>query len=153
MGYTTEFQGQFTLSKPLTAAQAAYLTAFAESRRMRRNATKTSKRADPLREAVGLPVGPQGGFFVNEDGDFGQGDGDDVTDHNSPPSGQPGLWCQWVPTEDGEGIEWDGNEKFNNYRRWLDYITKNFLNRWGITLSGEVSYQGEEPGDSGFIVR
>ena len=27
----------------------------------------------------------------------------------------PGIWCQWVPTDDGKGIEWDGGEKFYNY--------------------------------------
>lgn len=74
------------------------------------------------------------------------------TRHEDEP-GTPGIWCQWVPTEDGQGIEWDGNEKFYAYVEWLDYIVKKFLTPWGITLSGEVQYRGEEFGDDGTISR
>jgi hypothetical protein len=33
--------------------------------------------------------------------------------------GFPGFWCQWVPSADGCGIEWDGGEKFYAYDKWL----------------------------------
>ena len=58
---------------------------------------------DPIREAAGLPVGKQGDFVVNDTGGniFGDDGASSVTDHNRPPEGQPGLWCQWVPNEDG----------------------------------------------------
>lgn len=152
MGYTTDFDGQFDLSKPLTEAHAAYLHKFAETRRMKRNASKTKKRKDPLRESVGLGVGVEGGHFVGEDGDFGQDDGSDVVDHNKPPRGQPGLWCQWIPTIDRKGIQWDGVEKFYEYESWLAYIIEHFLEPWGYKLNGEVEWQGEEHSDMGLIV-
>jgi hypothetical protein len=96
-------------------------------------------------------VGDDGGYFVGAEGQFGQEKSEDVLNYNSPPAGQPGLWCQWIPTLDMQGIQWDGNEKFYNYVEWLEYIIENFLKPWGFTLNGEVEYQGEDPGDTGFI--
>lgn len=152
MGYTTDFEGSFQLDKPLSEDQALYLRTFAESRRMKRDAKKTAKRADPRRLAVRLPAGPQGGFFVGEEGSFGQDSGGDVVDSNTPPKGQPGLWCQWVPTEDRHGIEWDRGEKFYEYTAWLAYIIENFLAPWGFRLDGEVTWQGESFDDMGQLV-
>ena len=151
MGYTTDFHGRFTLDKPLTLEQAKYLYTFACTRRVKRNANLTLQRDDPIRKAVGLPVGEEGEFFVGESGFYGQDDGSDVLDGNGPPTTQPGLWCQWVPSEDGLGIEWDGGEKFYRYVEWLRYIIKNFLKPWGLTLNGEVHYQGESKADRGTI--
>lgn len=65
--------------------------------------------------------------------------------------GMPGFWCQWVPTEDGWGLEWDGNEKFYNYVEWLDVLIKKFFIPWGITLNGDVEWFGEEHDDRGII--
>jgi len=83
---------------------------------------------------------------------MGQDKDDSIADYNQPPMGQPGLWCQWRPTEDGEGIEWDGGEKFYYYRGWLKYLIQNYLEPWGYTLNGEVTWEGEEPSDMGKIV-
>ncbi len=149
MGYTTDFEGRFQLNKPLSEDQAAYLTAFASTRRIKRNAKKTAKRADPLRMAVRLPAGDEGGYFVSETGFAGQESGDDVLEYSTAPAGQPGLWCQWTPTEDRHGIEWDGGEKFYEYTAWLVYIIENFLKPWGLILDGEVTWQGQGPDDLG----
>jgi len=155
MGYTTEFEGQFNLDRPLTPEQAAYLRAFAGSRRMKRDASKTAELDDPQRVAVGLPVGTDGEFYVGTDWGrptYGQTRTDDIVDYNSPPSTQPSLWCQWVPTDDNKGIEWDGGEKFYSYVEWLNYIIANFLKSWGYTLNGEVTWEGEDRDDLGKIV-
>lgn len=64
MGYTTDFSGEFNLDSPLTDEQIAYLVRFAASRRMKRDAEIAAKFADPLREAVGLPLGEEGGFYI-----------------------------------------------------------------------------------------
>ena len=152
MGYSTDFTGEFILDQPLTNAQVLYLSKFSETRRMCRDEALTAKRPDPIREAVGLPVGRDGGYFVAEGGWAGQDDGDDVTDYNCEPFDQPGLWCHWVPTNDGEAIEWDGSEKFYNYVEWIEYIIEHFLKRWGRTLNGEVEWSGEDDDDRGKIV-
>ena len=61
----------------------------------------------------------------------------------------PNSYCQWVPSRDGLGIEWDGNEKFYYYVEWLEYIIEHFLKPKGYVLNGAVPYQGEEMDDMG----
>ena len=152
MGYTTEFQGTFSLNKTLTEDQVVYLTKFSETRRMKRDAKIAATLPDPLRNAVGLPIGNEAEYFVGGVGDFGQDDDLSVIDHNDPPKNQPGLWCQWVPSADGEGIEWNGGEKFYYYVEWLNYIIKNFLIPWGLVLNGTVKWRGEDFDDTGKII-
>lgn len=153
MGYTTKFKGQFAVTPALSDNHREYLAKFAETRRMKRNADMTATRPDPLREDVGLPIGIDGGYFVNADGFAGQEySAPDITDYNCPPDGQPGLWCQWVPTDDGRAIEWSGHEKFYDYRQWLVYLIEHFLKPWGYVLNGEVKWKGEVRGDVGTLV-
>jgi len=151
MGYTTDFCGHFTLDKPLNTAQIAYLKAFNETRRMSRDAAIAATLPDPIREAVGLPIGKDGQYFVGGSGFMGQ-DGDaSVKGYNDNSPEQPGLWCQWIPSEDGTVIEWDGGEKFYYYTEWITYIIEHFLKPWGLVLSGDVEWSGEEGGDLGII--
>jgi hypothetical protein len=152
MGYTTEFSGSFSLDKPLLASHSAYLHKFATTRRMERKQTIASKLPDPVREAAGLPIGKQGAYFVGGGGDFGQGTDASIVNSNGAPDGQPGLWCQWVPTETDDGIEWDGGEKFYDYTKWLAYIIEHFLMPWGYILDGEVEWFGEDRDDRGIII-
>lgn len=151
MGYTTDFEGVFTIEPPLNAEQVAYLKAFSSTRRMRRNVAATATRADPRRVAVGLPVGADGSFFVGERGICGQEHGPDILDYNKPPAGQPGLWCQWEPSDEGNLLSWDGGEKFYHYTEWLAYLIKYFFAPWGKSVNGVVGWQGEDPGDTGQI--
>ena len=156
MGYTTDFDGQVILDKTLTDDQAAYLRRFSETRRMQRDAEIASEQDDPLRIAVGLPIGPEGCYFV--------GDSDaSVTDCNHPSQGeatvfdpedgkQPGLWCQWTVREDNDKIGWDGGEKFYHYVEWMRYIINNFLAPWGYVANGEIAWRGEDIGDVGIII-
>lgn len=135
MGYSTDFSGHFNLNKPLTKKHLIYLVKFANTRRVQRNPELTEKRPDPVRKAVGLPVGPQGCYFVGETGFMGEHYGPDVIDGNVPPGKthrfqivpesifepwiQPFLWCQWIPgNKSGEPIpsiypelDWDNNKK------------------------------------------
>ncbi len=178
MGYQTDFWGGLQCDPPLNGDQVQYLQAFNGTRRMRRDETIVATFPDPLREAVGLPVGFEGGFYVGADrSDFGQTKDESVTASNDPPGGktygfvkdengkdiwttdlvvdprgQPGLWCQWT-TEDGTSIVWDEGEKFYNYVEWLTYIIENFLDPWGVKLvDGEIHWDGEESDDYGKIV-
>ena len=152
MGYSTDFVGGFKFNKPLTAPQVAYLKKFNETRRVKRNPLTAERLGDPIREAVGLPVGDSGGYFTGGLGDFGQDHDGSILDGNSPPVGQPGLWCQWTPSDDGTVLSWDGGEKFYNYVEWLKYIIEHFLTPWGVTITGVVRWRGEEFSDTGSIV-
>ncbi len=151
MGYTTAFEGTFTLDRPLTPDHAAYLKQFADTRRMKRDEQKIMTLLDPVRTAVGLPPGLEGGYFVGGTGFSGQDRDPSVVDYNKPPLTQPSLWCQWVPTEDGTGVEWDQGEKFYCYVEWLKYLVQHFLAPWGYVLNGEVHWRGEDRADVGTI--
>src|SRR5215471_12940599 len=151
MGYTTEFSGRFSLDRALEANHAAYLRQFAGTRRMRRSESAVATLPDPCRLAVGLSPGPEGGYFVGGGGVAGQEKDASILEYNKPPQGQPGLWCQWVPTEHDDGIEWDGGEKFYHYAEWLQYIIDSFLAPWGYVVEGVVRWEGEEPGDVGHL--
>ena len=151
MGYTTDFNGYMTIEPPLKPEQVSYINKFSETRRMERDPDKASQIPDPLREAVGLPIGEEGGYFVAGVGFAGQDKDDSVTDSNEPPAGQPGLWCQWVISKDGSYLEWDCGEKFYEYESWLRYIQEHFLTPWGSKLNGKIEWSGEELTDMGTL--
>jgi hypothetical protein len=137
MGYTTDFTGQFDLDRPLDDDTYNLLVGLSTTRRMKRSLTN---------------YGVEGEFYVGSRENFGQNKTPDIVDFNSPPVTQPGLWCQWRPTEDRLHIEWDGNEKFYNYVEWIKYLISKVLAPRNYYLNGTVDWQGEDNGDSGQIV-
>jgi hypothetical protein len=151
MGYTTNFMGEFILDRPLTPEHQAYLMKLERTRRMKRDPTIASQLPDPLREAVGLPLGDDAEYFVGGTGHFGQDRDSSIIDYNSPPGSQPGFFCQWVPTDDGRAIVWDEIEKFYEYIKWLKYLIQHFLKPWNYMLNGTVHWLGEDPSDEGLI--
>ncbi len=71
------------------------------------------------------------------------------TDPNYPNS--PESYCQWEITEDGEGLQWDGGEKFYDYVDWLEYLIKFFFAPRGYILTGQIEWNGEDKNDIGKI--
>jgi hypothetical protein len=138
MGYTTDFSGRFELNKQLSPKMHQYLKLFNETRRMKRNTDEV--------------FGIEGEFFVFGSGSYGQDNEPNVIDFNEPPTTQPSLWNKWLPTYDGMGIEWSGEEKFYGYTEWLVYLIHKILAPNGYVLNGVVEYSGEEMGDVGEIV-
>jgi hypothetical protein len=136
----------------LKPEHAAYLTAFSNTRRMKRSAWKAEKLPDPVRLAAGLWVGEEGGYFVGGRGDFGQEKDRSVLSYNRPPGGQPGLWCGWAPDTSRRAVVWNGSEKFYDYVEWLEYLLEHFLEGWDYVLNGQVRWRGEDPNDRGVIV-
>ena len=63
----------------------------------------------------------------------------------------PDAYLQWQPTEDGEGLEWNGGEKFYDYVHWLRWLIKHYFKPRDIVLNGQIQWQGEETGDVGII--
>jgi hypothetical protein len=142
MGYTTEFKGSISVSPPLSTEEIEFLKKFAGTRRMDRK---------------------KGPYFVDGTGFAGQGHDPDIRDYNSPPPGQPGLWCQWVPNADGTAIEWDGGEKFYDSVGWMKYLVDHFIGSDPIAaselpflkphvLNGVILAQGEDEDDRWHLV-
>lgn len=152
MGYTTDFDGNLTIEPPLNADQVAYINQFSETRRVKRDETITETLPDPLRIAVGLPVGKDGGYYVGGSGFRGSNHKQPgIVSYNQAPIEQPGLWCQWVVSDSGDSLEWDGGEKFYKYVSWLEYLIEHFFTPWGVKLNGQIRWQGESPDDRGVI--
>jgi hypothetical protein len=167
MGYTTDFfpvgRG-FMLDRLMEVRHANYLGRFNEIRHMKRDEKTLRAYIDPIREAVGLPIGHEGEYFTGDGTRLGSlfksecedaYDNESILNANEPPYSQPGLWCQWTVGGPVDGkyttIEWDRREKFYHYVEWLEYIIKNFLVPWGYTLNGKVRWQGEDKADKGVI--
>ena len=130
MGYTTDFDGEFELDKPLTPTLKTFLDNLNDTRRMARSV-----------EGYGI----QGEFFTGSDKST-------VLDNNRQSTSQPGLWCQWIPNHDGTSIEWDEGEKFYNYAEWLVYLIDRVLRPNGYVLNGTVRWRGEDFSDSGELI-
>lgn len=138
MGYTTDFQGHLEIHPPLPAPLVQYINKLAHTRRMMRS----------------LPAhfGVDGEFYVGAGGFKGQSVDASVVDNNRPPSTQPSLWLQWVISEDGTKLEWDGSEKFYSYVEWLAYLYKEIIAPLGHTLGGTIRWRGEDFDDVGKII-
>jgi hypothetical protein len=115
VGYTTDFTGQVTVTPALNKSEIAYLRRFSGTRRMNR----------------------RNGPYYTGTGFAGQDHEPDIVEYNRPPEGQPGLWCHWVPTEDGSRIEWSGAEKFYDSPEWMTYLINTFF-RPGADLEAEL---------------
>jgi hypothetical protein len=137
MGYTTEFSGSFKIDRVLDADTAKLVRGLSKTRRMARR----------LPEAYGV----EGEFYVDGGGRFGRDRDESIINFNQPPSTQPSLWCCWTVGEDLKSILWNESEKFYEYVAWLKYLQTKILIPRGYSLSGEVSFQGEDPNDFGVI--
>ena len=155
MGYSTDFYGSLSISRPLTEKERDYINLISNTRRMKRDVTKLMNlykgehgnpfATDTTPEAI---YGCEGEYFAKDDNYSDSS----VIDQNRPPKQQPGLWCQWVISDDGTMLEWDGGEKFYEYVAWLKYYINHFFAKWGVMLNGEITWEGEESSDLGKIV-
>ena len=65
----------------------------------------------------------------------------------------PNIWCNWTPTDDRKGIEWNGAEKFYNYIEWIEYLIAEVFAPKGYVLSGDVEWVGDDIFDDQGIIR
>lgn len=150
MGYSADFTGYLKLSRPATQDEIKYINLFSGTRRMKRD-VDVLKALYNGEHGFNGEYGTEGEYFAKEDGNSGQSRDTSIIEYNWPPATQPGLWCQWVLTENGRKLEWDGGEKFYNYIQWLEYIITNFFKPLGIKLNGKFRWKGENRGDTGTI--
>jgi hypothetical protein len=143
MGYTTYFAGRFNLNKQLDDETFNLIDGLAKTRRMKRDINKLEEMGFSKVETFG----EEGEYFIKNDDEFGQSYDESIIDYNSPPKTQPGLWLQWIPTEDKMGLEWDGNEKFYDSVEWIEYLINKILEPRGYILNGIVNAQGEDMKD------
>jgi len=134
----TYLNGSFQINPPLQGIHLGYLDRFSRIRHMKRDVKLLKKLRDPLREAVGLPLGLEGAYYVAGEIFFSDYDNPTIIEYNDPPSGQPRLWCSWEASGDGESYYWTNGDKNYGHVAWLEYLIKHFLNPWHYKLSGRV---------------
>ncbi len=122
MGYHTEFIGHVTVTPPLNEHEVTYLKRFAQSRRYQRVSGPYRTDTDEYR-------------------------GPDTIDYNRETEGQPSLWCDWEPSDDGATISWNGMEKFHDADRWMSYLIDTFLKP-----SARVLYELDAPVEGRYYV-
>ena len=156
MGYRTDFSGNLQIfdkngkRTKLDDETANLIIKLSKTRRMKRDSKKLADRLGISYEDCVRLYGDEGEFYFHEDGDMGQTHMDDIVNYNSPPSTQPGLWCDWTYNPQDNAIEWNGSEKTYDSEEWINYISK-ILSPRGYTLNGSIYYEGEELGDVGVI--
>ena len=144
MGYSTEFIGEITITPPLSTQEVDYLKKFNQTRH-------TQLKPNPY--AIG-------NF---EPKDLINADHDIKMKNSFPPEGQPELWCDWIPTDDGTTLKWSGVEKSYEMEKWLNYLIEHFIGHnplaatefpflAGHSLNGEIEAFGERHKDLWKIV-
>jgi len=150
MGYNTDFKGFFSLHPQASAEQVRYLNLFSTTRRMQRN---VSELMNLFHGEFGLDgdYGNEGEYFVGKQSFLDMKNDSSVLHFNEPPAGQPSLWCPWTLSDDGSRLISTDADHTYFYVDWLEYLIEHFFNKWGIMLSGEVFWFGEDPLDKGVI--
>jgi len=133
MGYTTEFQGEFNIDKPLSDEIYNLINGLNQTRRMKRSGLSDK-------------YGVEGEFYY---GDGKDKQGGKIIDQNEPPSTQPSLWLNWKVLDDKQTIVWDEGEKFYHYVEWIGYLIESILKPNGYIVNGEVDWVGEDVFDDG----
>ncbi len=139
--FNTDYIGHFQFDRTLEGHHLAYLRLFETIRHMRWNEADIQHLPDPIREAVGLPIGHQGMYFLGVADERLQHYDNNLPkpiEYNYPAKGVPGLWCYWRATIDGQAIVWDGGMKFYYPLPWLNFWLEHFVVPWGYRLNGEV---------------
>lgn len=145
MGYSTDFEGRINIDPPLNQSEIGYLTKFSYTRHMKRT---------------------QGPYFVEND-PYNE-DNTGVIHFNETPKSQPSLWCNFEPTEDGTALVWNGSEKTQYGKEWIEYLINYFLQAneylvadactyfkdftFNHVCNGELIAQGEDPDDRWKII-
>lgn len=129
MGYTTDFIGHFDITPALNDSEQAYLTAFARSRRSRLSRSPYDVPGNPTAAQIESTLGALTDRQRDRD--------------NQTAVGQPGLWCDWVPSHGGGALCWNGGEKFYDSAAWLEYLINHFLRPGAAAARSGLPYFNE----------
>lgn len=165
MGYCTWFDGHFKLEKPLAPHHLAYLQAFYDVPHVHWDGDLVNQHPDPLREAVGLPLGENGCSFTGHgfldeycyppwsytgSKETGPAPTDPAYLGKVCP-GTPYHHCPWKPNDDGTELFVPGDKPYK-YIEWLHFLVDHFLTPWNALLNGKMTWHGEWDHDAGIII-
>lgn len=153
MGYTTYFDGSFQVSPALDKSTRDLINGLCKTRRMKRDLKELSKIHHITLSEAQEKWGDEGQFYYNVSDfeNYGQSKDPSIVDFNIPPKDQPSLWLGWQYDETTQEISSNGIEKFYNYDDWIKYLITKILEPRGYTVSGTVTWHGEDYEDLGKI--
>ena len=146
MGYTTDFSDKINVVPPVSDELKNYINTLSLTRRMKRDVNKLIAMYGGEYGYNGT-YGEEGEFFAKDDGQYGQSNDDSIINYNHHPDSQHSLWLDWIITDDGKAIEWNGNEKFYSAEEWMRYIIDSFLAPNGHVCNGRIHAEGEDRDD------
>jgi len=92
MGYSTNFTGDLSLSRPATDVEKNYINTFSGTRRMKRDVNKLMElfkgkhgHPTPKSDKPEDIYGNDGEYFAMDDGQSGQNHDSSILDYNTPP--------------------------------------------------------------------
>lgn len=59
-------------------------------------------------------------------------------------------YLQWVLSKSLDRIGWDGNEKFYDYEKWMQFVC-DWLTEIGVGANGDLTWSGESADDVGVL--
>lgn len=133
----SHLHGKFKINPRLQGTHLAYLDRFSRIRHMKRDVLLLEQLHDPVRKDVGLPLGSEGAYYLAGER-FTEHEDPTVTAFNDSPCEQPGLWCHWEPTWNGESFIWRDGDKHYDHSTWIKYLIEHFFNPWDYKLSGKI---------------
>ncbi|QRG65954.1 hypothetical protein [Brevibacillus choshinensis] len=142
LGYSTAFEGYLEVDKELDDDSFELLKGLARTRRIKRDPQILEQLGYGTAESLGI----DGELYVEPAGktnDYCPS----IINQNEPPGRQPGIFLQWIPTEDRKRIIWDRGIKFYNADEWIMYLIDNILSPRGYIVNGIVNAQGEDEED------
>lgn len=151
MSYLTTLLGEFRIEPDLSVSHATYLQHFMQSRRVTWLESVVENEDDPVRKEVGLPIGPEGAYYVgraSQDTMWEEVPG--LEDIDRPPQDQPSLWCPWTLQQDTDTLVCP-HTMSTCFTDWLAYLIKHFLHPWGYTVNGSAMWAGEDVDDMGVL--
>lgn len=151
MSYTYDLFGKLSVSPPLNADQVAYIQEFSESYR-HKFAPKWQSWPNPLRDAVGLPVGIDGEYISSAMGTGVEFLENCMEVDTNTPNNQPSFQCCWTTNAKGTALQWNKLRRTFEPVQWLEYMMEHFFKPWGVTLNGKVECHGEDFDDRTLIV-
>ena len=149
------FTGKWNLDRPLAPAHYAYLKKYSSACHAQYDEKEIAKLRDPARNNVGLPVGFQGCYYVDEEFDvisptyWLTPPGQDIKNTNGENQHLarnglcvPSIWCEWEPSKKGDAIVFNERSgEFDNFIEWIRYLIEHFFAVWKYKLNGDVQWQ------------
>lgn len=154
MGYNTNYEGRIKITPKLHPDDRRFLKPIWTTRRMKLDVQKLAQDLNMDFKECQWRYGKEGQFVDTDNFDP---DSVSIIEFNSPPEGQPSLWCDFEIADGGADgsencsyIQWNGSEKTYCGQQWIKYLV-DLLTEDRYQCNGKIRWRGEDFDDMGTI--